>query len=222
MSLSNTALSAIQQAGAAVFTADLELKNAVRDYAVRVHAAMSANPYNLGNDDMFENWKVVARLSQTIAGIEEELKKIYHVAAELISDDQPLLVQISALAAPKASVEKPVSIEDALKPTDVIDKTKKSKSKPVSVVTKAIRKPALKTPAKSALSPQLVGGNTAKLMQYLNKILNTHEFTTFNQTSVSQQTGIPLGSMTAAVKRATELGIIKTGPTGGLKLAKPE
>jgi hypothetical protein len=219
MSLSTTALSAIQQAGTAVFAADLELKNAVRDYAVRVHAAMAANPYNLGNDDMFENWKVVARLSQTITGIEAELKKIYHVAAELISDDQPLLIQVSPLVVTKAMVEKPTLMQDGLTPTDVIDKTKKRKSKPVAIGQKVSQKPALKKAAKAALTTQPVGGNTAKLMHYLNSILNNREFTRISQTSVSQKTGIPLGSMTAAIKRAAESGVIKTGPTGGLKLA---
>src|SRR5450830_1496137 len=101
MSLSSATLSAIQQAGAAAYAADTELKNAVQDYAARVNAAMSANPYGLGNDALFENWKVVARLSQTINGIEEELKKVYRVASELIADDQPSVREIPALAAPK-------------------------------------------------------------------------------------------------------------------------
>ena len=125
MSLSNTTLSAIQQAGAAVFNADAALKIAVNDYAERVKAAMADNPCHLGNDAMFENWKVVSRLSQTMAGIEEELKRVYFVAADLNSKDQPLLVQVSALAAPQAPSKASAATPDNLSPTDVIVKSRK-------------------------------------------------------------------------------------------------
>ena len=54
MSLSNSTLSAIQKAGAAAFTADVKLKSAVKEYAERVNAAIATNPYNLGNDALFE------------------------------------------------------------------------------------------------------------------------------------------------------------------------
>ena len=125
MSLSNTTLMAIQQAGAAVFIADAALKNAVRDYGERVKAAMTDNPYNQGNDAMFENWKVVSRLSQTMAGIEEELKQAYEVAADLNSNDQPLLMQVSGLAAPQAPSKASAATPDNLSPTDVIVKSRK-------------------------------------------------------------------------------------------------
>lgn len=207
MSLNNTTLSAIQQAGAAVFAADVELKNAVREYADRVHAAMATNPYSLGNDTMFENWKVVARLSQTMAGIEEELKKVYHIAADLVADDQPLLVQVSVLPAPAPTPEQPVLTPDILTPTDVIDKNKKRKSKPVVRTTKANPK---------------ASGNAAKLMQHLARTLSTKEFSAINQTAVAQKTGIPLGSMTAAIKKATGLGLILADSAGRLKLAKAQ
>jgi hypothetical protein len=45
MSLSSSTLSAIQKAGAAAFTADVKLKNAVKEYAQRVNAAIVENPY---------------------------------------------------------------------------------------------------------------------------------------------------------------------------------
>lgn len=209
MSLSNTTLSAIQQAGAAVFAADLELKTAVREYADRVHMAMASNPYSLGNDTLFENWKVVARLSQAMTAIEEELKKVYHVAAELVSDDQPLLVQV-ALEAP-APVKEPLVEPDNLTPTDVVDKSKKRKAQP------AVKKAS----AKTAPAPK-TASNVDKLMAHLRKVLNKNEFTALNQTVAAQKTGIPLGSMTAAIKKALENGLILVGPSGLLKLAQPQ
>lgn len=94
MSLSNSTLSAIQRVGGAAFTADAKLKKSVRQYAERVNAAMAANPYGLGNDALFENWKGVARLSQTLAGIEEELRKVYRVARELTEDASEVLQSV--------------------------------------------------------------------------------------------------------------------------------
>ena len=218
MSLSNSTLSAIQKAGAAAFTADVKLKNAVKEYAERVNAAMVTNPYHLGNDALFENWKVVARLSQTIAGIEEELKKVYQVASELIADDQPLVVQVPALAAPTPSSEQSVYSQNDMTPTDVLVKTKKKPSKPSTRASIASPSPA-KLAGTSGNRMEL-SGNAAKLLQHLEHMLNANEFTVIHQTTIGQETGIPLGSMTAAVKKLIESGQIIAGPTGSFMLAK--
>ena len=126
MSLSNITLSAIQQAGAAVFSADAELKNSVKDYAERVNAAMASNPFGLGNDALFENWKLVARLSQTMVGIEEELKKVHALASELTGDDGPAAHALPALSAPLSTqLSTPdlrVATTPDTAPTDVVAK----------------------------------------------------------------------------------------------------
>jgi len=220
MSLSSATLSAIQHAGAAAYAADTELKNAVKDYAARVNTAMSANPYGLGNDALFENWKVVARLSQTINGIEEELKKVYRVASELIADDQPSVREIPALAAPTIpSAGLALGSQQDLTTTDVVAKRKKktAASKTRKLKTKASPRPA--KPTGTATSPQELGGNAAKLLQHLKTLLDSDKFAVINQTAVGQATGIPLGSMTAAIKKLTASGAIIAGPTGSFKLA---
>jgi len=220
MSLSSATLSAIQQAGAAVFSADLELKNAVKEYAQRVNAAMLSNPYHLGNDTLFENWKVVARLSQTMAGIEEEIKKVHQVAAELIADDQPLVVQVASLAAPIRANDVSVVSQNDMTPTDVLVKSKKKKLKPGA--TRSTRVPKSSTspvkPVGVRKSAQQLSGNPAKLLQYLEKVLNSKKFTVVSQTAVGQETGIPLGSMTAATKKLLESARIIAGPSGSFRL----
>jgi hypothetical protein len=193
MSLSSAALAAIQQAGAAVFTADAELKNAVKDYAERVNAALLSNPYGLGNDALFENWKVVARLSQTLAGIEDELQKVYQVAAELTADDRPFVMDAPTLAAPKR-------------------RPAKSKAQVSAKVRRA-------GTALAAVAPSAPGGNPARLLQYLERILNPDEFTVIHQSAISLEIGIPLGSMTAAIKKLIETGRLIAGPSGSYKLA---
>ena len=220
MSLSSATLSAIQQAGAAVFSADLELKNAVKEYAQRVNVAMLSNPYHLGNDTLFENWKVVARLSQTMAGIEEEIKKVHQVAAELIADDQPLVVQVASLAAPIRANDASVVSQNDMTPTDVLVKSKKKKLKPGAThstrTPKSSTSPVMPVGAKKSI-PQL-SGNPAKLLQYFEKVLNSKKFMVVSQTAVGQETGIPLGSMTAATKKLIESGRIIAGPSGSFRL----
>lgn len=203
MSLSSTALSAIQHAGAAVFAADAELKNASKEYAERVNAAMVSNPFGLGNDALFENWKLVARLAQTMAGIEQELKKVYQLAVDLTADDAPATGAVAALAAPARAPEARAAGSNDLTPTDVRVKRRSKAAKPVHA------------PAAGAT----LSSNPAKLLQHLQQVLSADTFTTISQTSSAQATGIPLGSMTAAIKKLVELGRIVAGPAGRFKLA---
>jgi len=100
MPISTSTLSALQKVGAAAFTADDKLKNEVGVYAQRANAAIVSNPYNLGNAALIESWQVVARLSKTLSGIEEELRNLYRIAGELTEDDLPTVPETLALAAP--------------------------------------------------------------------------------------------------------------------------
>jgi len=205
MSLSKTTLSAIQQAGAAVFSADAELKNSVKDYAGRVNAAMAANPFGLGNDALFENWKLVARLSQTMNGIEEELKKVHALASELTGDDGPAGHALPALSKP----EPLLVVQADTAPTDVVVKAGQKK---------ASRQSLAKKPA--AALPPVLGGNPAKLLRHLQRLLNTRDFVAVNLSAAGLATGIPAGSVNAAVKKLLEVGQLLAGPGGRFKLAK--
>ena len=271
MSLTSSTLAAIQKVGAAAFTADEKLRKEVGQYAERVHAAVINNPYNLGNDNLIENFKVVARLSQTLAGIESELKKVYQVASELTGDDQPIVQDLPALAAPttvgkrgrKAKVvaaavatkptktgkrgrraaapvvfiEQSATQENSLAPTDVVAKLRRkankskpeasSDTKPTRTIKKArvAKVTASPMPAKkagSAVSSLELGGNASKLLQHLERTLNTAEFSGFSQTAVSKEIGVPLGSMAAAVKTVIASGRVIAGPRGTFKLAEVE
>ena len=207
MSLSKTTLLAIQQAGAAVFAADTELKNSVKDYAARVNTAMAANPFGLGNDALFENWKLVARLSQTMSGIEEELKKVHALACELTGDDGPSGDALQALPAPAPTPEPLVPTPPDMAPTDVVAKTGKKKAKA----------PATKTATPLSPTP---GGNPAKLLRHLQRLLTTRDFVSINQSAAGLATGIPAGSINAAMKKLLETGQLLAGPGGRFKLAK--
>lgn len=248
MSLSNTTLAAIQKLGAAAFNADERLKKEVKIYADRVNAAVMGNPYNLGNDTLIDNWKVVARLSQTLASIEGELQKVFQVASELSEHDQPSVHDVPALPAPsrstgkakkvavaaskqkttglkkastpvasnlfspKGSTKKAVTSQADLAPTDVMAKPKMKAAEPKAKVSKVKRTlPSGKAPVLSA--------NPAKLLAYFERALNSNEFSAVSQKAAAQETGIPMGSMSAAIKKLVETGRITAAADGGLKLA---
>lgn len=207
MTLSISTLAAIQKVGAAAFSADTKLKAAARDYAERVSVAITEDPDKQGNDSLIENWKIVARLSQTLEGIEEELKKVYQVASQLVADDQPSQRELPVLAAPTRSKSK--SSDDTPAPLRV-----KAKKKAVLVKVKTSKSKV----GDGAAKPLANGSNPAKLLKHLEGVLNAGEFTGISQTIVAKETGIPLGSMTAAIKKLVETGWIVTGPNGSLKL----
>lgn len=213
MSLSKITLSAIQQAGAAVFSADAELKNSVKDYAERVNAAMAVNPFGLGNDALFENWKLVARLSQTMAGIEEELKKVHALASELTGDNGPADHILPALSAPLSAQLSTPELLVATTPNTA----------PTDVVAKSGQKKALRqAPAKKSATPAppVIGSNPIKLLRHLQRLLTTRDFVAVNLSAAGLATGIPAGSVNAAMKKLLETGQLLVGPGGRFKLVK--
>lgn len=251
MSLSTSTLNAIQKVGAAAFVADEKLKEEVKKYAERVQSAITENAYSLGNDALIENWKVVARLSQTLVGIEEELRKLYQVASELTDDERPLVREVrvlepptwvaskglrkqvqgkpakgrptskkmpsqpvfAAVATPKRSAKLTLASQTDVSPIDVLVKRKK---KPAPSKAKVVRASGAASAEKKTVA---LGGNPTKLLAYFERVLNSNDFTEVSQSVAAQETGIPMGSMTAAVKKLIETGRIVAEPGGLLKLA---
>jgi hypothetical protein len=219
MSLSSTTLAALQQAGSAVYAADAALKTTVRDYAERVNLAMAANPFGLGNDALFDNWKLVARLSQTLAGIEEELKKVYQVACELSTEDGPSVDPLPALAAPTLLSATVVATTPDSAPTDVKVKRRKKVAKVAAPAPQAQAKRAAKSAKPAPTTQTAVSGNAAILLKHLPKVLNNRQFTRLNQSACAQATGIAAGSINAAVRKLLASGHLLSGPSGSFRLA---
>lgn len=220
MSLSSSTLAAIQKVGAAAFVADEKLKKEANEYAARVSSAVSKDAYGKGNDALIEGWKVVSRLSQTLAGIEEEIQKVFKTATQLASVDQVTEPTVSMLPThnPSVSKAKKVIAASVVKPT--------RQKKALKVVVKKVAKKAVapKTkavkvkPAADAGKAVTLGGNPTKLLAYFKRTLNPNGFSEVSQTSTSQATGIPLGSMTAAIKKLAETKQIEVAADGGIKL----
>ncbi|MDO9144484.1 hypothetical protein [Rhodoferax sp.] len=206
MSLNKELLAALQKAGAAVFDADAQLKLAVKSYGERVQAAVGSNPFHLGNDTLFENWKMVARLSKTVAAMEEDLTNVYQLASAL-SDVEPSLPElVTALSAPAPDA----AAETASSPTQ------DSSLAATDVKIKRKKKAAAAKPGPALAGP--LPSNADKLLKHLKYVLKTKGFAPVNQTAVAKATGIPLGSMTAALKRLVAAGRLQANNAGQFKL----
>jgi hypothetical protein len=114
-------------------------------------------------------------------------------------------------AATTSADEQPVAAQANLMSGAVAVKPKKKSAAPK--VKTSPSKRAAGSEKKVELS-----GNPAKLLQHFERVLNANEFTEINQTIAGQETGIPLGSMTAAIKKLVAMGRIVAGPNGSLKL----
>jgi hypothetical protein len=205
MSLASSTLAAIQQAGAAVYTADADLKQATQSYAERVATAMNQNPFGLGNDALFENWKLVARLSQSMAAIEAELKKMYFLAEDLVNDEASQSSPLPALAAPVSET-----------PTDVVAKSTTRSGVRRRVADRRVSAARVSAAPVGAKLP----GNAAKLLQHLETMLNSDEYQLIKQTASARAIGIPLGSVSAAIKNLLASGHLIAGAAGGFKLKR--
>ena len=193
MPLSSPTLAAIQTAGAAVFAAEAELKTAVQRHADQVHAAMRDTPFDAGNDGLFEDWKTAARLAQALARIEAELRQVYALAASLDGPGRVASAPLPALGAPTSHVE---LLQD-IQATDV--RIKKAPSRPATA---------------SALR-----GNPAKVLARLQQILPTRGALTVNRSNLARDSGLPKGSINAALTQLARQGHIVLGRAGELRLA---
>lgn len=205
MPISPKTLSCIQQAGAAVFNADAELKSVVKDYAEQVQQAMLQNPFDVGNDGLFEEWKTVARLSLALEQIESEFRKIYSTAERLNTTEALGMPKSPALAAPAAYAASSIPLLVPVDATDVV-----------------IKKPHKgNTISKRAKEQRPLKGNSAKLLARLIEVLNPISFTSVNRAEVGRTAELAVGSIGASITQLIKSGYLMEDASRGLKLVAP-
>jgi hypothetical protein len=214
MPLAPKTLNAIQVAGMAAFKANAQLKAAVKDYGHQVQTAMHSSPFDLANDNLFEDWKSVCRLSQAMGQIEAELQKI-HVAASSLQGNVLPSDKPRAIAAPVANEPNPVEVVTQVDSTDVtVKKPRKLKVK-VKVIAKAKM-------ARKAKSDGPLPANAASLLTHLTSVLNSDTFERINQTSVATAINMAKGSVGASVRRLVDGGFLAQDPALGFKMTQPK
>jgi len=204
MTISSKTLDSVQAAGAAAFAAHAELQATVSEYSERVKVAVMGNAFDMANDNLFEEWKTLARLTQAVGLIEAELRKVYAAAAAFSSGDTSSVPALPSLSSPQLS-QQPMEVVSSINATNVrVKKSSAKGSKPASVKHKKDRP---------------LRGNTAKLLTHLLQKLNNSEFVEVNRSALAGEIGIPIGSIGASVSKLLQTGHIVVDPKGKLKLA---
>jgi len=204
MSISSKTLNSIQAAGAAAFAAHAELQNSVGECSDQVKTAVMNNAFDMGNDNLFEEWKTLARLTQAVGQIEAELRKVHAAAAAISFGNTSSVPALPALISPQLS-QQPIGVVTSINATDVRVKKRAAKgTKPATVKQKKDRP---------------LRGNTAKLLTHLLQKLNNSEFVEVNRSALAGEIGIPIGSIGASVSKLLQTGNIVVDPKGKLKLA---
>ena len=204
MSISSKTLDSIQAAGAAAFAAHAELQNSVGECSDQVKTAVMNNAFDMGNDNLFEEWKTLARLSQAVGLIEAELRKVHAAATAFSSGSTSSVPALPALLSPQLA-QQPMEVVSSINATDVrVKKASTKGSKPAKAKQKKDRP---------------LRGNTAKLLTHLLQKLNNSEFVEVNRSALAGEIGIPIGSIGASVSKLLQTGHIVVDPKGKLKLA---
>ncbi len=185
--------------------AHADLQTTVSEYSERVKAAVMGNAFDMGNDNLFEEWKTLARLTQAVGQIEAELLKVYSAATSLSASKVSGVPSMPALSLPQLS-QQPMEVVSSINATDV--RVKKSSAK-------GSKKPATAMQKKD----RPLRGNTAKLLTHLLQKLNSNEFVEVNRSALAGEIGIPIGSIGASVSKLLQTGHIVVDPKGKLKLA---
>lgn len=210
MALPAQTLATIQAAGAAVYAADAALKEAVQSYADQVKLAMAENPFDLGNDSLFDGWKTVARLSRAVGQVEAEFQKIYNAATDLSAEAIPAVLTLPSLNAPQATSPNGLAMVQDIDATDAV----------VKKVPKKIKAAVQAKPAAS--QPTSLSGNAAKVLARLLDMLNPITFVKINRAAVGEEIGLPKGSIGASIAKLIATGHLIEGGVGEYKLGTPK
>lgn len=200
-------LSTVQTAGAAIHAADAELKQSVQDLSARVKAAMLDNPFDIGNDSWFEDWKTMWRLSQAVAQVEMEFERIYDTAATIAA---PTRASVGVGVKPKLAAPKRRKAVEAQEVLTAIEATD-------AVIKKVLKKRKATSAKKKAKRP--LASNTAKVLARLQEILNTAEFLNINRSAVAAEIGMPKVSIGTSIVKLVQTGQLVEDASGAFKLA---
>ena len=209
MALPAQTLATIQAAGAAIYAADAALKEAVQSYAEQVKLAMAENPFDMGNDSLFDDWKTVARLSRAVGQVEAEFQKIYSAATDLSAGAIPAVLTMPSLTGPQATAPNDLTMVQEIHATDAV-----IKKAPKKIKAAGKAKPASPQPAS-------LSGNSAKVLARLLGMLNPDHFVKINRAAVGAEIGLPKGSIGASITKLLDTGHLIEGGIGEYKLGTP-
>ena len=212
MSLSKTTLSSIQQAGQALHKATVVVAGAVRSQAEHMVATVASQPFQAEGEQAFTNFKMLARLSQDLLSLEEQLKALYATASELASPEMDV---VAALPHSSPRSRAAVSASDDVAEDVVVKPASVRRAKPVAKKAAVAAKPAKPTkPAQAqkvekTAKPAALTANDSRVLQYLKSVLKPGQPAPLTGVAISKGSGLPLGSVGISMKKVIASGAVK-------------
>lgn len=210
MPTTHPTLKYVQQAGQAVSTAREELNTQLQRQVDKLASVVAAQPFSPDTDRAYAQLRAVARMAQELQSIEDQLLQMYRAAAQFEEEhDIKVLVALPPLGskAKTASTDEVVDVKEvhpghhALRPR-VARRSRQTK--------KAVQR------QKSQDSRVT---NEARLLEGLYIRLNKRSWTAMTQAQMAQFSGIPQGSIGAALNRVIASGQVLVGERGKYRLA---
>ena len=202
MSLSKSTLSAIQQAGQGLHKATVVVAAAVREQAEHMVNTVSSQPFQAEGEQAFSNFKMLARLSQDLQSLEEQLRALYTTASELSSPEMDVVV---ALPRQSARARAAAALNDAAEDAII---------KPA-----AAQRTRAKAKAKAAAAPVTLTANDSRVLDYLKTVLSVDAWTKLTGASVAKGAEMPLGSVGISLKKVVLAGAVKKTGKSSYQLA---
>ena len=212
MSLSKTTLSAIQQAGQALHKATVVVADAVRAQAEHMVATVANQPFQAEGEQAFTNFKMLARLSQDLLSLEEQLKTLYATASDLASPEMDV---VAALPQSSKRIRAEASAFADVAEDVVVKQATTRRAKPVSKSAgKPAAKQAPKAASKRAAKATTLTANDNKVLEFMKSVLKPGEASAITGLVISKGAGLPLGSVGISVKKVLASGAVKKSGRG--------
>ena len=183
MSIQQGTLQALQKTGEMLHATRIGITQDLQDGSLTVVSLIRDQPLGADADRAYARLRSVGKLAHELQAMEEQLKRIFSEAAQLVQVETPTVI---ALAAPRAS------------------RSPEQESQVMDVSPR---------PAQTELK-----GNPAKLMQYFKQKLNRKSWMAITIATISEESGIPKGSIASATRKLIDDAHVVEGKRGHYKL----
>ncbi len=195
--LNRTTLSLLQRAGEALYAAQRAVAQEVQSHAEGVVHAVASAPFSPESDRAYAQLRSVARLSQELQAMDEQLRGLYGSAAAMETPEPQVLAAL-ALGAPAGRGT--ALAQDA--------EVKRPRTAPA---------PTARGSRRTQAAPRL-SRNDEKVLAHLQRTLRAEGWTEMTHAAMARGAGIPLGSIGLAVKRLLKAGVLLEGERGHYRL----
>jgi len=190
MASNNPTLASVQQAGQAVSTARQQLHAQLQRQVEKLATVVATQPFGPDADRAYAQLRAVARMAQELQSIEDQLVQVYQAAAQFEeAQDIQVLVALPHHGSKTAST----TTENVVDAKEVQPHRRTPKPREVKP-SRAQRKATASTQRSTRRTI-----NEDRLLAGLRKQLNKRNWTPMTQSQMAQVTGLPQGSVGAAL-----------------------